>query len=260
MASTIGDMEKGPSNPNQLIIDDAERIHAAEGTVRPLPATPTSLDDPPDGGFTAWSQVIVGHIAFLVSWAYGTSYAVFQLSKPTPTDRSGVMGRLNAALLVLPYGSDFRSPVRCLSDAGHTRLLFAVGSVLVTLGMFTTSLATQYWQILLSQGFCNGIGGGLMFMPAAATVATYFKRKRTMAMAINACGASTGAILYASITQNLTPKIGFPWAVRLNGFITIALCAVGFSLLRPRKIEKRQAPILDLGAFKHPPFVRFSVG
>jgi MFS family permease len=43
-------------------------------------------------------------------------------------------------------------------DMGYFRALLLGGSGLIVVGMFTTSVATEYWQIMLSQGLCAGMG------------------------------------------------------------------------------------------------------
>ncbi|KAH9904550.1 major facilitator superfamily domain-containing protein [Xylariomycetidae sp. FL2044] len=265
-------------------------------------AAPAALADPsdeeeeeepvPDGGWTAWSQVVASHIAFMVTWGYGTAYAVFQLHYKTEhagawsTSQVSWIGSAQLSLYFLLGLVSGR-----LADAGHARATFAAGAALVVLGMFATSFAGgSYWQLLLAQGICQGVGGGLLWMPTAATVGTYFRRNRVLAMALNACGASTGAIVFASVIQFLPARVGFAWAVRVNGFITAALCAIALALLKPRKtlFKKKKnrnnnsssssssasssssspssssssstQPFLDLGALAYPPFDLFAAG
>ncbi|KAI1082296.1 major facilitator superfamily domain-containing protein [Whalleya microplaca] len=227
--------------------------------MRSTSLTTTLHDEPPDGGFLAWSQVIPAHIANMMSWGYGTGYAVFQLyyrqTMGWPAAQVSWVGSIQLFLYyVVGLGAGR------LSDAGYTKILYGIGAVMCIIGIFMTSLATQYWQILLAQGFCNGIGGGLMFMPALANLGTYFKRKRSLAMALKACGTSTGAILFPAIIQYLTPKIGFPWAVRICGFIAMSLCIIGFTLIKPRKLRRTPGPIVDWKAFKNVPYAIFTAG
>ncbi|XXH04655.1 hypothetical protein Hte_011073 [Hypoxylon texense] len=231
-------------------------------TVVPVPTTSSAafVDEPPDGGWVAWSQIIPGHIANMMSWGYGTGFSVFQLYyKETyhfPTAQISWVGSIQIFLCFLVGMISGR-----LSDAGYSRLLYASGATLTIFGMFMTSLVDgTYWQILLAQGFCNGIGGGLMFMPATANITTYFKKKRSLAVAFNGCGSSTGAILFPAVVQFLTPQIGFPWAVRVCGFISMFLATIGFCLLKPRKLRRVPAPILDWGAFRNVPFTTFCAG
>ncbi|KAI1414685.1 MFS general substrate transporter [Hypoxylon sp. FL1857] len=244
----------GSSSPIDTLVGEDTTQSALFSSSDPIP-----LDEPPDGGFLAWSQVVPAHIANMLSWGYGTGFAVFQLHyKETlglPASQVSWVGSIQIFLCFLVGMISGR-----LSDAGFSRHLYAIGSLISVFGMMMTSLATTYWQILLAQGFCSGIGGGLMFMPATANLATYFKKKRSLAMAFNGCGSSTGAILFPAIVQFLTPKLGFQWAVRMCGFIALFLAIVGFCLLRPRDLKRVPQPMVDLSAFKYTPYSMFAAG
>ncbi|KAI0145699.1 MFS general substrate transporter [Hypoxylon sp. NC0597] len=244
----------GSTSPSVTLLGE----DATQTTLSPSSDSVTP-DEPPDGGLLAWSQVVPAHIANMLSWGYGTGFAVFQLHyKETlnlPAAQVSWVGSIQIFLCFLIGMISGR-----LSDAGYSRHLYAIGALISVFGMMMTSLASTYWQILLAQGFCNGIGGGLMFMPATANVATYFKKKRSLAVAFNGCGSSTGAILFPAIVQFLTPKLGFQWAVRMCGFIALFLAIVGFCLLRPRELRRVPAPIVDWSAFKYTPYSVFAAG
>jgi len=79
-----------------------------------------------------------------------------------------------------------------LFDRGYARSLTCVGSILVVLGMMMTSLAHEYWQAVLSQGFCIGFGHGCLFIVAVGQLSLTFKRRRWMAMGIAFSGGSVG--------------------------------------------------------------------
>ena len=96
---------------------------------------------------------------------------------------------------------------RC-ADAGYGKHTVFVGSSLIVIGTFMTSLANSYWQILLTQGVCTGIGAGLLYMPAFAVISTYFKKRRVVALALAASGSGTGSIMFPLIVQYLQPQIG----------------------------------------------------
>ena len=70
-------------------------------------------------------------------------------------------------------------------------MLFA-GNFLVVLGIMMLSLATKYWQVLLSQGVCMGLGAGLLYIPSLALVGIWFSRKRSLAMGIVTSGIAVG--------------------------------------------------------------------
>lgn len=58
--------------------------------------------------------------------------------------------------------------------------------------MLMTSFATEYWQILLAQGICVGIGSGLLGLTSVSVIPLYFAKKRMIATGIAATGSSLG--------------------------------------------------------------------
>ena len=67
-----------------------------------------------------------------------------------------------------------------------------LGCVMAVFGMMMLSLASEYYQAILAQGVCFGIGSGLIYVPALAFVNTHFTSKRAVAMGCVTCGASVG--------------------------------------------------------------------
>lgn len=64
-----------------------------------------------------------------------------------------------------------------------------------------TSLVSEYWQLMLAQGICQGLGSGLVLTPTTAVVATYFSKRRAVAM----CGVSSesaiGGVIFPLIAR-----------------------------------------------------------
>jgi MFS family permease len=56
--------------------------------------------------------------------------------------------------------------------------------------MMMTSIATTYWQVMLAQALCVGIGCGFLFVPSVAILPTYFSTKKAFATGIAAAGSS----------------------------------------------------------------------
>ena len=63
------------------------------------------------------------------------------------------------------------------------------------------SLSTRYYQLLLSQSVFMGIGGGIIYVPSLAMVATQFEdpKSRSLAMAFATSGAGVGMWLSAFV-------------------------------------------------------------
>jgi MFS family permease len=146
-------------------------------------------------------------------------------------------------------------------DAGHYRICTAVGLSMQLIGIFATSFSTKYWQFMLAQGLCQGIGNGLLFCPAVANVATYFSpRKRALPVAWVACGGGTGGLVFPAIAKSILGKIGFGWTLRVMGFVMLfnAVLIVVFS--RTRLSPKAAAPYIDMTAFEEPAFAMYCLG
>lgn len=131
---------------------------------------------------------------------------------------------------------------------------------MIPFGFFMTSLCTAYWQVILAQGVCIGLGNGLLFVPSVAILPQYFTTHKALANGLAASGSSFGGIIYPIVLRQLYPKIGFPWATRVMGFIALATAGFSFLIMRPRIVPKQKRHLTDLAAFKEPPYLLFCIG
>lgn len=99
-----------------------------------------------------------------------------------------------------------------------------------------------------------------MFTPAIGLVATYFSSKRTMVLALFLAGAGSGGMVFPAIVSQLLFKIGFPWTIRIIGFIMMAASFVTIAVLRPRLPPRTSGPLVEWSAFRERPFVLFIIG
>ncbi|KJZ75149.1 hypothetical protein HIM_05343 [Hirsutella minnesotensis 3608] len=230
-----------------------------------IPSTPVSgaLDekaqpDPPDGGLEAWLQVVAGHLIVFTTWGYIISFGIFQ---PYYADTLGIapsavawIGSVQICLIFLVGTFSGRA-----FDAGYFREAVAVGCLLQLVGIFSTSVAGAYWQLFLAQGLCQGIGCGVVFAPSVANLATYFKRNKSMAISLAACGGGTGGIAFPLMAQQLLPKIGFRWTVRAMGLVVLVASILILSLARRRLPPRRAGPLVELAAFKELTYLFFAI-
>lgn len=122
--------------------------------------------------------------------------------KPLPTFHgSDRYSRICAALFLPNSANSFPRSVCVLFvgactgpifDRGHLRLLLLIGSFGVVFGFMMLSLCKEFWQALLAQGFCIGLGGGMLFVPSVAILPTYFSTKIGLAIGLAAAGSSMG--------------------------------------------------------------------
>lgn len=175
---------------------------------RIFPAFPS--DDPgppPDGGTTAWLQVLAGHLMAFITTGLIGSFGVFQSYYEV---RLGVVpsavswiGTTQAFLLLVIGIISGRA-----SDAGLVHEAVFAGTFLIVFGIFMASLSTQYYQLFLSQGVCVGLGMGILYMIGISVPGSYFKEKKSLAVAIISSGAGSGGLVYPVMVQQLLPRIG----------------------------------------------------
>jgi MFS family permease len=128
--------------------------------------------------------------------------------------------------------------------------------------MQMASLSTEYYQLLLSQGICSPLGASAVLYPAMSTVVTWFHKRRALALGVMVSGSSLGGVIFPILVQNLIPQIGFPWTMRVCGFIVLGLLVFASSTVRSR-IPPSPRPFNVLDFFKpfaEPTFATMSVG
>ncbi|KAI1180951.1 major facilitator superfamily domain-containing protein [Nemania sp. FL0916] len=229
----------------------------------PSPSLPlrTEFRDagPPNGGLLAWSQVAVAFVLYgntlgLINTfgAYQRYYETDLLKAYSASDISWIGSIQSWFLMAIGV---FIGP---LYDAGHCRSLLIVGTVFVTLGFMLTSISTEYWSIFLAQGVLTGLGTSCLAIPSVAIVPPYFKpARRPLVMGTATLGSGLAATIYPIVFQSLQPVIGFPWTVRIQGFISFALCLFAVIVARPRyaqNAKKRTFRNLFKGAELKDPF------
>lgn len=281
-ADTINDAQVPISNlaENQSIKDDEKDYGITRLRSRPelKAVVPTALRptlsrtvsritnrdvvDPgpaPDGGVKAWTQVACAWMICVTTWGYVNSFGVFQTyyTERLGETRSTVSWVGSIQLWVIFVMSAFSG--RAL-DAGLFIPTLIVGSFIQLIGIFVTSLCRNFWQLLLAQGLCTGLGSGIIFCPAMGLVTTYFTRKRALAIAIVTTGNSFGGGVYPVVVRQLLPKIGFPWTVRILGFLNMAFLLAAIAFMRPRLPPRKSGPVIEWQAFREFPYVSLIVG
>ncbi|KEZ45064.1 Uncharacterized protein SAPIO_CDS2487 [Scedosporium apiospermum] len=213
-------------------------------------------DEIPDGGLVAWLQVAGAFALFFNSWGIANTFGVYQtyyethfLSSSTP-DAIAWIGSLQSFLLLA--GGLVSGP---LFDGGWFRATIAFGSIAVCFGFMMMSLATQYWQIILAQGFCIGLGAGCMVVPSLSILPQYFLKKRALVTGFTVCGSSLGGVIYPLIFQGLIDNVGFGWTNRILGFISIITCSFSVAVMRLRAKPRKVRSPFDPKAFREPAYL-----
>jgi predicted MFS family arabinose efflux permease len=144
-----------------------------------------------------------------------------------------------------------------LFDAGYFRALASFGTFMLSFSLMMTSISTQYWHFMLAQGVGIGLAAGSLFVPSVAILAQYFKRRRGLANGIAATGSSIGGVIYPIMFHQLQRKIGFAWATRILGFVSLGTCCISLFTMRMRFMPTEKRALVQLSAFKEPPYALF---
>ncbi|THX16390.1 MFS monocarboxylate transporter-like protein [Aureobasidium pullulans] len=218
-----------------------------------------SLEPAPDGGLKAWTQVAMAHLTIFSTWGWVTSYGVFQEYYRTSLglDPSAISWIGSVQIFLLFFLGTFSG--RAL-DAGLFRHVYFAGTVFQLLGVFSMSAATNYWQLFLSQGLCIGIAGGLQFCPAMSLISTYFVKKRSFAIGLVTIGSCTGGVVFPIVVQQLLPRIGFPWTIRVCGFLMLFTNILTNLVYRTRLPPRKAGPIVEWSSFRELPYVLYCAG
>ena len=222
---------------------------------------PVKHPAPPDGGPRAWFHVFLLHMLFFNTWGVANSYGVFQqyYTETLGADPSSVGWIGGVPMFLIFFGGSVSGRA---SDAGYFRHCFSSGVALQFLGMIMASLSTDYYQILLSQGVCVGLGNGLVFTPGLSVTSSYFHKNRSLAVGIGAAGAATGGMVYPATVNSLLrhTNLGYPWTMRIVAFIMLATHLPSLIGYRPYLPKRSTGPLIDWEAFRQPAWVLFVLG
>ncbi|KAH7927642.1 MFS general substrate transporter [Leucogyrophana mollusca] len=242
----MGDVEKQIEAPDLRgpsidvgAYENLNRRSAIQPPDAPLLATHSEVID---GGLRAWLTVFGSFMALFCSFgqmnAFGTFqswYSDNQLSHLSPFTISWI-GSLQLWTFFVMGG-----PIGRAFDAFGPLPIMITGTVLLILSIMTTSISTEYYQYVLSQGVLFGLSVGMMFYPSMASVSTHFTKYRATALGISAAGSSVGGVVYPILLRYLFGTIGFNWAVRASGLVSAACCALAILTVKSRLPSGKKA-------------------
>ncbi|KAL0574829.1 hypothetical protein V5O48_007127 [Marasmius crinis-equi] len=223
-------------------------------TQAPVEAKPGM--DFPDGGLRAWLVVLGTGMSLTASFGYVNSWGVFQSYYETDLLRDyspstiAWIGSIQYALVFLPA-----LPIGRLFDLGYFRLPFLLSCIAIVVGAFLTGECTKYWHFMLCQGVLQGIACGCLFSPTLAIIGHWFHKNRGKAMGLAAMGSSVGGIIFPIAARRLIVQVGFPWTMRILGFILLFCLAIpNVTLARRLPPKNIEGGLFNWAAFRNPAF------
>lgn len=160
--------------------------------------------DPPDGGLQAWMIVVGGWCANFVSVGWNNSVGIFQTiyeKELLSSYSSSSIGWINSLQAFVMFAS---APVfGKIFDSYGPRYSMMAGSFFLVLGIMMMSLSTEYYQFMLAQSVCTGLGAAAIFFSSSNTTATWFKKRRALAIGIASSGSAIGGVVIPCVLLSL---------------------------------------------------------
>ncbi|KAJ5910475.1 hypothetical protein N7504_005118 [Penicillium tannophilum] len=204
------------------------------------------MSSDPENEYTtrAWLVIFGAFTCLFCTVGFLNSFGVFEDYYATAQlahESQSTIGWLGAMAIFFLFS--ISTIAGAMLDIFGPKLMIWTGSVGTVFAIMMTSLCKEFYQFLLAQGILLGISMALATWPVLALVGQYIKKKRAAAMGIVLAGSSLGGIIWpVAIDQLLKrPNIGFPWTMRIVGFIMIPLFA--FSCVVCKSPPKVQIPM-----------------
>jgi MFS family permease len=186
--------------------------------------------------------VLVGTLALteLISW--GVLYYTFPVMLvPMQQELGWSRVELTAGFsLALGIAGLLAIPVRRWVDRHGPRLLITVGSGLAALLVAAWALVPSHPAFLLIWRGIGVVMATVLYEPAFAVVATWFRRGRGRALTLLTCGGGLASVIFVPLTTALVEQVG--WRAALLGLR--AILAVGPLPLHALLLRRRPR---DLG-------------
>lgn len=102
----------------------------------------------------------------------------------------------------------------------------------------------------------GGISASLLFYPSISAISHWFSQRRSFATGISFTAGGLGGISFPLIIIYLSPSIGFLWAIRVVGLISLVLSGASFFLLKKRlpPNKAKGGGAIDFKALREPKY------
>ena len=275
-----------PQPPTEIISEPTEKPHIpAEEPCPPAPLRtsdsqdgavvdkcppsspsidPTDEDQTtyPEGGLRAWLVVLgtfCGFVAVLgilnTLGVYQSWLATHQLSAYSESS----IGWIMSIEVFISFGAGVQ--IGPVFDAHGPRALMLLGTVCLVLCFMLIGLCTQFWHFVLVFSLLGGFGTACIFTPGLAAIGHFFQTRRGYATGLAATGGAVGGVIWPLALQALLPRIGWAWALRVQGFVSLFLLLIANLLVRARLPPKPGQSVLpDVRIFRDPAFALVTAG
>jgi len=119
---------------------------------------------------------------------------------------------------------------------------------LVAVGVASTSMMREAWQLILIWGFLVGGGTGFLATVLAATVAArWFTARRGLVVGLLSGGAATGQLLFLPVMASITAAYGWRTTVLSVATVALVVLPIVAFLMRDRPSDLGLMPYGEIG-------------
>jgi MFS family permease len=255
-----------PLKVPQINASDRSSTPSLPSQDKPLSPRPVQ----PLNGRTGWLHALAAVLVVGNCWGIGNAFGLFQAYFTyvyLPRTSPSTIAWIGSTQLCLVFGLGV--PVGRLVDLGFFRAMFHGGSLLMIIGLFTSSVCTQFWSLWLTQGLVTGFGIGMLFCSGTLALMSWFEEKKLgVAMGLAAAGSCVGGIVYVLLARHFLVTNGFPTTMRILGGVVAATMIPPNLIFRMREQTPRQSHAnstkatrpLGLRVFTHPAYLCAAAG
>ncbi|THU86596.1 MFS general substrate transporter [Dendrothele bispora CBS 962.96] len=195
----------------------------------------TGVESAPDGGY-GWVCVFCSFVVHFFALGIESSWGVYQ----SYYFNSKVLGDISNSDLawvgsIQATGQPLVGFVAgLLAERIGYRITGFIGTVIMCLGLIAASFSTHVWHLYLTQGIMFGFGSGFAFIPAVTLPSQWFTKRRGLATGISVSGYGIGGLVLSPVTQSLIDAVGFRWALRTTGLMTLVALGIADYFMKSR--------------------------
>lgn len=232
--------------------EDDERAPLISRALPPEDVPPPTFAE---GGRQGWLTVLGAFGVQFSTFGYATSYGVYETYYSETLLRDRTLSEIawigSIQTWALLSTSIISGP---LADRFGLQAILWPGTAVYVLAVLMVSFCSEYWGLLLCQGFLLGISAGMIFVPCVSAVGHHFHQRRGLAMALASVGSPLGGIVFPLILGRLLhgTDIGFHWSQRIVAVLVFAVLLGCTCFNSKTNAGRRSGPLILLSAFKIP--------
>jgi MFS family permease len=196
-----------------------------------------------------YGWVIVAAGAVITCLAMGAMFALPVYLQPmaeeTGWTRAGISGAMTIGFVVMGIAGFFWGTV---TDRIGARPVIVVAAIMLGLGLFLASRATNLVVFQFAYGGLVGASGGAFFAPLIATTLGWFDKHRSLAVSLVSLGGGVAPMTITPLATLLIEQFGWRDAMMMTAVAATVLILPAAFLIRraPEVLEAAPSPESDV--------------